>query len=154
MHVCTGCAQPLAADARFCPKCGAAVAAPPPAAPVAAPDPVAPAAPAPVPAAAPAPVIPGRPHSPLVAATVALLPGAGQTYNGEPFKALAFLLFSPLVLPWIWSIFDAHKVACRIQSEGGRYGRGGFIWIFLQLWLVFNVTLTVLIVLTLAGVLK
>src|SRR6185295_7941776 len=152
MHVCTGCAQPLAADARFCPKCGAAVTPQAAAAPVPVPAPAAPVAPAAVPA--PAPVIPGRPHSPLVAAAAALLPGAGQTYNGEPFKALAFLLFSPLVLPWIWSIFDAHRVACRIQSEGGRYGRGGFVWIFLQGWLVFNVTLIVLIILTLAGVLK
>lgn len=107
--------------------------------------------PAPV-AAAPKDV--GWPHSPAVATLAAVLPGAGQTYNGQPFKALAFLLFSPLVLPWIWSFFDAHSVASRMRSEGGRFGPGGFVWIGLQIWLLCNIALCVLIVLTIAGVLR
>lgn len=117
------------------------------------PPPPPPPAPAPAPAAA-APKDVGWPHSPVVATLAAVLPGAGQTYNGQPFKALAFLLFSPLVLPWIWSFFDAHSVAARMKSEGGRFGRGGLVWIGLQIWLLCNLALCVLIALTIAGVLR
>ncbi len=135
---------------------------PPPPPPVVQPPPVpgpapilrVPEPPPPPPAPAAATKDVGWPHSPVVATLAAVLPGAGQTYNGQPFKALAFLLFSPLLLPWIWSFFDAHSVAARMKSEGGRFGPGGVVWIALQVWLLFNVALCVLIVLTIAGVLR
>ena len=79
----------------------------------------------------------GRNHSPGFALFAALLvPGGGQAYNGRPFKALFFLLTSALVLPWIWSLFDARREARRVRESGGRFGRGGCLWVFLQIWLV------------------
>jgi TM2 domain-containing membrane protein YozV len=103
-----------------------------------------------------------------------VLPGAGQAYNGHAFKALFFFLFSPLVvlLVWsiwgvskalfftplilfyIWNLIDAYRCANKMVAEGGRYGTGGLVWVFLQGWMAFNVSLFVLIVLTIAGVLK
>lgn len=107
----------------------------------------------PQPAQAP-PADPGRPHSPAVAVFLGVaLPGAGQAYNGHPFKAFFFLLTSPLFLPWLWSLVDAHRSAGAMAAEGGRYGRGGWTWVFLQAWLAFNLALFTLIALTLAGVL-
>ncbi len=105
--------------------------------------------------AAPAPApVPGRPHSPVVAFAAGLvIPGAGQAYNGHAFKALLFFFTSVLILPWIWSLVDAYGGAKKLAAEGGRYGRGGFLWIFIQAWLALNVSMFVLIVLTLAGVL-
>jgi len=115
-------------------------------------EPAPPAPPAAPPSPPPPP--PGRPHSPTLALILAAaLPGAGQAYNGHPFKAVAFLLFSPLLLPWIWSLVDARRAAARLAASGGRYGRGGWVWVFLQAWLAFNVALFTLIVLTLTGVL-
>jgi len=71
---------------------------------------------------------PGRRHSIALATVLALLiPGAGQAYNGQPIKGLFLLLTSVLVLPWIFSLWDARKVARRIAREGGRYRKGGFI---------------------------
>jgi hypothetical protein len=153
---CSGCAKQIPEGVEFCPTCGppafadsgeasagkpAAVAAPAPAAAV-------------PPAPAPPPPPPGRPHSPAAALVLGLvLPGAGQAYNGHPFKALFFFFASPLVLPWIWSLVDAHRWAKQLVSEGGRYGRGGWLWVLLQAWLGLNAALLVLILLTLCGVL-
>jgi TM2 domain-containing membrane protein YozV len=47
----------------------------------------------------------------LCAAASLLLPGSGQAWNGQPGKALAFLLTFWLVVPWIWSVIDAWRVA-------------------------------------------
>jgi hypothetical protein len=44
-------------------------------------------------------------------------------------------------------------MAMRVAAEGGRFGKGGFTWVFLQAWLLANSVLLVLIVLTLFGVL-
>lgn len=82
------------------------------------------------------------------------MPGAGQAYNGHPFKALAFLLGSALVLPWIGGAAEAWFAARRISSEGGRAGRGGPIWIAMQAWAFALLGLAVLIGLTLGGVLE
>lgn len=97
----------------------------------------------------------GRRHSPLVALLLAILvPGAGHAYNGQSIKGFFLLFFSVLILPWIYSIYDAWAVARRMRNAGGRMGRGGWIWVFLQIWLAANVTLLVLIILTLMGRLK
>jgi hypothetical protein len=97
----------------------------------------------------------GRAHFPPLALVSALaIPGAGQAYNGQPFKAVLFLLSSALVLPWLWSVFDAWRTSQRMADEGGRFGRGGFVWILLQGWLFLNVAAYVVVGLTCAGVLK
>src|SRR5262249_49055762 len=41
-------------------------------------------------------------------------PGAGQAYNGQPIKGFLFLIFSVLIIPWIWSWFHAYRTARRI----------------------------------------
>jgi TM2 domain-containing membrane protein YozV len=83
-----------------------------------------------------------------------LLPGGGQAYNGQPFKGAFFLLTTVLVLPWVWSLFDARSTATRLAAAGGRTGRGGPLWFIFHGWFAINVALTALLVLTLAGVLK
>ncbi|MFC2074893.1 NINE protein [Bdellovibrionota bacterium] len=44
-------------------------------------------------------------------------PGAGQVYNGQPGKGLIFLFTFWLVIPWIWSIVDAYRVAGKINQR-------------------------------------
>lgn len=83
-----------------------------------------------------------------------LLPGGGQAYNGQPIKGALFLLTTVLVLPWIWSLFDARSTADRLVAAGGRTGRGGPLWFVLHGWFAINVALTVLVGLTVAGVLQ
>jgi hypothetical protein len=97
----------------------------------------------------------GRAHFPPLAVVSALaIPGAGQAYNGQPFKGMLFLFLSPLVLPWLFSVFDAWATSRRMVDEGGRFGRGGFLWILLQGWLFLNVAVYGVVALTCAGVIK
>ena len=49
----------------------------------------------------------------IKAGASAVLPGSGQVLNGQPVKGLAFLLTCWLVVPWIWSVVDAWRVARR-----------------------------------------
>jgi len=42
-----------------------------------------------------------------------VLPGAGQAWNGQIGKAVLVLLTSPLIVPWIWGVCDAWRVARR-----------------------------------------
>ena len=49
----------------------------------------------------------------LAAAASLLLPGAGQVWNGEPRKGVVLLLTCWLVVPWIWGVVDAWRVARR-----------------------------------------
>jgi len=96
-----------------------------------------------------------RRHNSKTAVILGLLvPGGGQAYNGQPFKGAFFLLTTVLVLPWIWSLFDARSTAARLVEVGGRTGRGGPLWFIFHGWFAINVALTVLLVLTLAGVLQ
>jgi len=50
----------------------------------------------------------------LAAAASLVLPGSGQLWNGEPRKAIAFLLTCWLIVPWIWSVVDAWRTARRV----------------------------------------
>lgn len=95
-----------------------------------------------------------RRHRPGVAVALAVLPGGGQAYNGQIIKAVVFLMTSPLILPWIWSFFDARSVAKGIVAAGGITGQGGLPWFLLHLWFVVNILLLTTIVLTMAGVLQ
>ena len=42
-----------------------------------------------------------------------ILPGAGQAFNGQPVKAVAVLLTCWLIVPWIFGVVDAWRVARR-----------------------------------------
>jgi hypothetical protein len=46
-----------------------------------------------------------------------ILPGLGQVYNGQLRKALKIFLFSWLILPWIYGIFDAYFTALQINAR-------------------------------------
>ncbi|MBI1371203.1 MAG: hypothetical protein GC159_00345 [Phycisphaera sp.] len=82
------------------------------------------------------------------------MPGLGQAYNGCPWRALFYLLTTPLVLPWLLSLVDAYVCGRRIEREGGRLYRGGCLWVFLHFWLVANVLLLTLVGLSVAGVIQ
>lgn len=47
-----------------------------------------------------------------------IFPGGGQFYNGHAGKGILVLLTFWLVLPWIWSLFDAYSCANRINRVG------------------------------------
>jgi TM2 domain-containing membrane protein YozV len=115
-------------------------------------------APSPAPrAAGPAGASPwtARAHHPGVALTLGiLLPGAGQAYNGQPLKAALLVLVSALVIPWLYSLYDAWSRANRIKESGGRQGSGGWSWVIMHLWFLLVAGLLTLIALTLLGVLS
>jgi hypothetical protein len=46
----------------------------------------------------------------------AIIGGAGQIYNGQIGKGLLIFFTSWLILPWIYGIYDAYKVAEKINS--------------------------------------
>ena len=57
-------------------------------------------------------------RNPRLAAFLSLLiPGAGQVYNGQLGDGLKIFLFSWLILPWIYGIYDAHRTARRINAH-------------------------------------
>jgi len=153
---CTSCGAPTSAHQSFCGTCGAPlrIAQAAPAVPSAPSLPAQTSAPATIYSPTPLSRI-GRRHWPWMALLVALLiPGAGQAYNGRPVKAFFLLFLSVLVLPWLYSLYDAWAGARGIVASGGRMGKGGFVWVFLQGWLAFNVALLVALVLTIKGVLQ
>jgi len=142
---CARCGFALSSDQAFCPKCGQRIGV------------VVPGHLAQAPAQAVVVVQSAQPlhsHSSLMALLSGLLiPGAGQAYNGQPVKGFFFLFFSVLLVPYLWSVLDAYFQARRIVKEGGRYGRGGLGWVFLQGWLMLNVAVLAVIGLSVAGVL-
>ena len=120
--------------------------------PAEAPDPIAREA---SPAGRPSSTEAGARHRPILALLLSLVvPGAGQAYNGQPIKGVFLFLTSVLVLPWLFALYDAHAVASRMAASGGRTGPGGLAWVPPHLWFVSNVALTILVVLTIAGVLQ
>jgi len=56
----------------------------------------------------------------LAAAASLVLPGAGQAWNGEMRKAAVALLTFWLLIPWIWSVVDAWRVARRAAFAPAR----------------------------------
>lgn len=74
-------------------------------------------------------------HSPSTALIWALIiPGAGQAYNGQPFKGAFLVMGSVLVLPWFISLIDAPKVARSLHQEGARFGASRSIWMLFHFW--------------------
>ena len=90
-------------------------------------------------------------HSPVKAALLSLLPGMGQVYNGQRDRGIAFALAAVLIVPWIWSIIDAGRVAAAIR-QGTRpapdprtWQRGRWGQLLLDVAVIFSVVVVVLI---------
>lgn len=47
-----------------------------------------------------------------------IFPGGGQFYNGHAGKGFLVLFTFWMILPWIWSLFDAYSSANRINRVG------------------------------------
>lgn len=68
---------------------------------------------------APPGFVPGRYKNPTVALLLSIIfPGGGQFYNGHAGKGLLVLCTFWLVIPYIWSWFDAYSCANRINRVG------------------------------------
>jgi TM2 domain-containing membrane protein YozV len=80
-----------------------------------------------------------------------VIPGAGQSYNGQPIRGYFLFFFSVLILPWLYSLWSAWSRASEIRATGGRMGKGGFFWVFMQFWLLCNTALAVVLVMTMMG---
>lgn len=87
----------------------------------------------------------GKPR--LALALSALFPGAGQALNGQLGKGVLFLLLAPLLIPWVWGCYDAYETA-RVRGM-----RGGWGHVALHLWLVTNVVLVLVLVLSIMRIL-
>ena len=83
-------------------------------------------------------------HSPGLAAVLSLVfSGVGQIYNGQFLKGIVFIAMQlinlaltailigwvPLAIVWVWAIWDAHRVARRIQSRGHGARRRVWPWV-------------------------
>lgn len=97
---------------------------------------------------------PGRAHYPMLALLSGIMiPGAGQAYNGQPIKGFFLLFFSVFIVPYFYSLYDAYATANKIVASGGRMGKGGLVWVWIQSWLAFNVILMAVVILSAWGVL-
>lgn len=78
-----------------------------------------------------------------------VLPGGGQAYLGRLGRALMFMVFSPLIFPWILGCLDAHQLAivCAHRSRSR-----GFVGLAIHACMTLNTALFIAIVLTLTGV--
>ena len=150
MPFCTDCGSELRPGHGFCTGCGS-----PTEKPVAQPVPSHPhrhhrpdGPPRPAPAG-------NGHHSPGLALFFGLLlPGAGQAYNGRPWRGFLVLLASFLVVPWVVAAVMGMKEAQQLAATGERGGRGGGLWVFFHAWLVLNVAMAAANGLTIAGVLS
>lgn len=62
-------------------------------------------------------VRPSSIHRPGLSALASLVaPGCGQAINGEPSRGLLVLLTSPLILPWLYGVFDAGRHALALKE--------------------------------------
>jgi hypothetical protein len=52
----------------------------------------------------------------LSAVLSAVIGGAGQIYNGQMGKGLIIFFTSWLIVPWVYGIYDAYKIAEKINS--------------------------------------
>ena len=63
--------------------------------------------------------VPGQYKNPGLALFLSIIfPGGGQFYNGHVGKGALVFLTSWVILPWIWSWFDAYSSAQRINRVG------------------------------------
>jgi len=158
--ICRKCGKEQPPKSTFCPHCGAkqVVAPNEPLTVVPAEDASKQATPREAPRPLPPPPIEGprrSGHSPFLALLLGLvIPGAGQSYNGQPVKGFFLLFFSFLILPYFYSLYDAFSTASKLKAHGVSTGCSGFLWVLLQAWLVFNVALFIAIGLTFSGVLS
>ena len=56
-------------------------------------------------------------HSPALAAVLAVFPGLGQVYNGQLLKGFVVFFTCWLIVPWIYGVYDAYVVACRLNER-------------------------------------
>ena len=66
-----------------------------------------------------------------------LLPGTGQVYNGQLGRGVLVFVLAPLVLPWLWGIYDAAQVATEIAAgrrAGDTVPTGGVLLALKILW--------------------
>lgn len=61
---------------------------------------------------------------PLLAVLLAVFPGAGQVYCGRFLRGFLVLLTFFLIVPYLWSFFDAYRLAVRANEEAMRLGGG------------------------------
>ena len=45
------------------------------------------------------------------------IPGGGQIYLAQYLKSVVILIFSWLIIPWLYGIYDAHTAASRYNNE-------------------------------------
>jgi hypothetical protein len=67
-----------------------------------------------------------------------LLPGAGQVYNGDIGKAVAVFVLGPLVVPWLWGVYDAAAGAeaiARGERKATTVPTGGVLLALKIVWL-------------------
>jgi len=56
-------------------------------------------------------------RNPVLAAILSIIPGFGQFYNGQLLKGIIVMCTFWLVVPWLYGIYDAYAMACRINSR-------------------------------------
>lgn len=67
----------------------------------------------------PSTATPAQLKNPWLATALSIIfPGLGQFYNGHPGKGILTLLSFWLIIPWVWSIFDAYSSATTINRRG------------------------------------
>ncbi len=130
MPYCPRCGRAVDEYAAFCPNCGAALTPQP-----AAPSPIPPSPPPPPPTyTAPRPVA-GMKNEGLAAVLSFLFSGLGQIYVGRIGRGIGILiggivialispllLWIPLLIYWIWNIYDAYNLAKQYNRELMRTG--------------------------------
>jgi TM2 domain-containing membrane protein YozV len=53
----------------------------------------------------------------LITLIALFIPGGGQIYLGQYLKGVLILIFSWLVVPWLYGIYDAHTTASKYNNE-------------------------------------
>ncbi|GAF78758.1 unnamed protein product [marine sediment metagenome] len=74
------------------------------------------------------PVEPKKEKNPIVAAILSFfIPGVGQIYNGQIGRGIILFLTGGLVVPWVYSVFNAYKTAKRINAGEPLPGKKGMV---------------------------